>query len=141
VILETFTLSVLFALLSSEERRSRPPVEFRWVDPKTVHMWQGVDGDQVDWMMDQIRNSDTWPDILPPIWMWGRKEGHEYPRGWSNYLLDGHHRTTAALECGLDRIPAYVFDYDQLEAFLKERDWPISEDSEAAQILFEESGF
>lgn len=99
--------------------RVRPMI--RWVRPRWLRSSQAyLNPEQVEEMAHEVRSvleqGGRWPASMPPVWAW--EDGT---------LIDGHHRTKAALMAGADWIPAHVFNA-QTVALLHERlDIPVPE--------------
>lgn len=86
------------------------------VDPRSLRHIEDFDRDRVAWLKEKIVNEGIW---TVPVCI---ERTHQL-------VLDGQHRMEVGLALGLERIPALLFDYDQVEV------WSLREDEAVSRSL------
>tara|TARA_B100000424_G_C22627892_1_gene348348 strand:- start:50 stop:430 length:381 start_codon:yes stop_codon:yes gene_type:complete len=75
-----------------------------FLNPKKLNPIEDFDSNRVNWLKDKIKKEDIW---TVPIAI-----AQEH-----NLVMDGHHRLQVALELNLQKIPCFIFSYNQIEPY------------------------
>ena len=75
-----------------------------FLNPKKLNPIDNYDSNRVDWLKEKIKKEDKW---TMPIAI-----AQEH-----NLVMDGHHRLQVALELNLQKIPCFIYSYNQIEPY------------------------
>ena len=84
-----------------------------FLNPEKLNPIEDYDSDRVDWLKDKIKKEDIW---TMPIAI-----AQEH-----NLVMDGHHRLQVALELNLNKVPCFIYSYNDIEPFSLRKEEKVS---------------